>query len=73
MAKLYTTLGLMSGTSGDGVDLSVIKTDGIEFFEVIANSYHKYPQEIYENYMNLIHIINSKNDIKLHENLIKEF
>ena len=73
MAKLYTTLGLMSGTSGDGVDLSVIKTDGIEFFEVIANSYHEYPQEIYENYMNLIHIINSKTDIKLHENLIKEF
>ena len=73
MAKLYTTLGLMSGTSGDGVDLSVIKTDGVEFFEVIANSYHEYPQEIYENYMNLIHIINSKTDIKLHENLIKEF
>ena len=73
MAKLYTTLGLMSGTSGDGVDLSVIKTDGIEFFEVIANSYHEYPQEIYENYMNLIHNINSKTDIKLHENLIKEF
>lgn len=73
MAKLYTTLGLMSGTSGDGVDLSVIKTDGVEFFEVIANSYHEYPQEIYENYMNLIHNINSKTDIKLHENLIKEF
>ena len=73
MAKLYTTLGLMSGTSGDGVDMSVIKTDGKEFFEVIANLYHEYPKEIYENYKNLIDIINSKTDIKQYNKLINEF
>ena len=27
MAKTYTALGLMSGTSGDGVDASIIKSD----------------------------------------------
>ena len=28
MNKEYTSLGLMSGTSGDGVDASIIKSDG---------------------------------------------
>ena len=29
MSKEYTALGLMSGTSGDGVDASLISSDGI--------------------------------------------
>ena len=28
MTKEYTSLGLMSGTSGDGVDASIITSDG---------------------------------------------
>ena len=28
MGKIYCALGLMSGTSGDGVDASIIKSDG---------------------------------------------
>ena len=35
----YTSLGLMSGTSGDGVDASLISTDGVDFFESIKNKY----------------------------------
>ena len=28
MTKEYTSLGLMSGTSADGVDISIIQSDG---------------------------------------------
>ena len=32
--KLFTAIGLMSGTSLDGVDLSLIKSDGYNEFAV---------------------------------------
>ena len=39
MQKKYTSLGLMSGTSGDGVDASIINSNGIDQFEIIKNEY----------------------------------
>ena len=32
MGKIYTALGLMSGTSLDGLDLSIIESDGTKNF-----------------------------------------
>ena len=46
MSKEYTSLGLMSGTSGDGVDASIISSDGLKEFEVIKDKYFEYDSNI---------------------------
>ena len=34
MDKIYTAMGLMSGTSLDGVDVSIIRSDGNQEFSI---------------------------------------
>ena len=53
MKKYYHSLGLMSGTSGDGIDASVIYSDGYDEYRVILDKYFKYDQHIYENIHNI--------------------
>ena len=71
MNKEYTSLGLMSGTSGDGVDASIIKSDGLIKYEVILNKYYEYDQEIYKNIHFLKEKINSSKDLKNYSDDIK--
>ena len=62
MSKFYSSLGLMSGTSADGVDASIIQSDGDTKYEVILDKYFKYDQNIYENIHNLKEKINDSKD-----------
>ena len=64
MNKFYFSLGLMSGTSGDGVDASIIQSDGDTKYEVIYDQYFKYNQDLYENIHNLKDKINDSKDLK---------
>jgi len=64
MSKSYYSLGLMSGTSGDGVDASIIQSDGDTDYKVILDKYFKYSQGIYENIHNLKDKINNSKDLK---------
>ena len=48
MSKEYTSLGFMSGTSGDGVDASIIYSNGDTYYEVIKDQYFEYENDIYE-------------------------
>jgi len=64
MSKSYLSLGLMSGTSADGVDASIIQSDGDIEYEVILDKYFKYSQKIYENIHNLKVEINDIKDLK---------
>ena len=42
MGKIYTALGLMSGTSMDGVDASIVRSDGNQEYSIKLDKYFKY-------------------------------
>ena len=65
MNEVYYSLGLMSGTSGDGVDASIIKSDGENHYKVILDNYFKYDQKIFENIHDLKEKINNSTDLKI--------
>ena len=44
--KLYTSIGLMSGTSMDGVDISIIQSDGQHEFYNILDEYYEYDLDL---------------------------
>ena len=71
MEKIYTSLGLMSGTSMDGVDASIIQTDGKSKYKAILDKYFKYPKTIYNNLTTLRDKIKSSKDLKKHQKQIK--
>ncbi len=53
MQKNWISLGLMSGTSGDGVDTSIISTNGINEYELIKDKYFEYDSDTYRDIHNL--------------------
>ena len=64
MEKIYTSLGLMSGTSMDGVDASIIKSNGEDKYEVVLDQYFKYDDEMYGELVDIRSKINSPKDLE---------
>ena len=71
MNKSYLTLGLMSGTSGDGVDASIIRSNGIDNYESISDQYFEYDKDIYKDFHNLKEKINSLKDLDKFSSVIE--
>ena len=57
-------MGLMSGTSMDGVDISIIQSDGENKYNVILDKYFKYPDSIYKDLTKLRDKITKSKDLK---------
>ena len=71
--KKYIALGLMSGTSMDGVDASIISsTDGIQYDEEF-NGYFEYDKNLYKRLTNLRDKISVSKELKLLEKEITVF
>ena len=66
--KIFTSLGLMSGTSMDGVDLSVIKSDGYDEFTSIFNTYREFDKDLYKELISIRNKISDAKDLKIYSN-----
>jgi anhydro-N-acetylmuramic acid kinase len=72
MQKKRVSLGLMSGTSGDGVDASIIKSDGVKEYEVIKDKYFEYNSDIYRDIHNLKEKIHKIDHLQKYKNEIND-
>ncbi len=70
--KILTALGLMTGTSMDGVDLSIIKSDGYNEFHCIFNEYYEFNKELRLKLINLRSKFKTKNDLLVLKNEIDD-
>ena len=72
MEKIYTALGLMSGTSLDGVDVSIIKSDGNKEFSPILDRYFEYDKDLIEKILHIRDKILILEDLNIYLDEIKD-
>ena len=70
--KLYTAIGLMSGTSMDGVDASLIRSDGFNQFTNILDEYFEYNESLHRELIELRNLIININDLKHYSSRLNE-
>ena len=70
--KLYTAIGLMSGTSMDGVDLSIISSDGYDEFSNILDDYYEYDKKLQDRLIRLRDLVLTKKDLTKNSEKLRE-
>ena len=72
MDKIYTAMGLMSGTSTDGVDVSIIRSDGNQEFSILFDKYFQYDEELTQKILKIRDKILSPDDLTKYQVEIKD-
>ena len=70
--KIFTAIGLMSGTSMDGIDLSLIKSDGYTEFSSILDNYFEFDKSLQNGLINLRNKLFTHTDLDKYSEEIKE-
>ena len=72
MGKIYTAMGLMSGTSLDGIDVSIIESDGNREFLPIYDKYFEYDEELTNKILKIREKITNTEDLNSYSDEIKD-
>jgi len=72
MGKIYTAMGLMSGTSLDGLDVSIIESDGNKEFSSILDKYFEYDKELIQKILILREKITDPEQLNKYVDEIKD-
>ena len=72
MGKIYKAMGLMSGTSLDGVDVSIIESDGNREFSSILDRYFKYDKELIQKILNIREKVTNSEKLNKYSNDVNE-
>ena len=79
MNSRIKVIGLMSGTSFDGIDVSLIETDGKRIYQYLGDSFYDYPADLKKVYQqsaqfNIERLLEFEREISIHHCLaVKNF
>ena len=71
MGKIYTAMGLMSGTSLDGVDVSIIESDGKSEYSSILDRYYEYDDKLAQKILEIRDKIFNSKDLNKYKQEIR--